>query len=107
MNNLGVAYEHGFGVERDYRAAANWYRSSALKGNAQAQNNLGELYYYGRGFDRDLEQAYAWFKLSASRGNTFGRVSLDNLQHFSTITSNEVAEAEQKLVEIQKQIPAK
>ena len=36
--NLGLVYEHGDGVSRDYKEAAKRYRLSAEQGEAAAQN---------------------------------------------------------------------
>jgi len=39
--NLGVMYDKGEGVEKDYDEAFKWYRKAAEQGDADAQYNLG------------------------------------------------------------------
>ena len=38
--NLGVMYDKGQGVMRNYAEAAKWYRKAAEQGDADAQRNL-------------------------------------------------------------------
>jgi uncharacterized protein len=44
---LGLMYEKGLGVPKDYQQAAAWFRKAADQGYAIAQNNLGEMYANG------------------------------------------------------------
>ncbi len=66
QDNLGVLYEDGKGVPKDYAQAATWFRKAAEQGNAPAQTNLASLYYLGLGVPRDYAQAYFWISLAAS-----------------------------------------
>ena len=47
QNNLGLMYENGLGVPKDYDEAVKWYRLAAAQGDALAQNNLGWMYDNG------------------------------------------------------------
>jgi len=58
----------GYGMQRDPRQAAYWYRQAADKGHAEAQFNLGRLYSSGAGVKRDEEQAARWISASATQG---------------------------------------
>jgi len=40
--DLGLLYNKGWGVPRDYVQAVRWYRRAADQGNADAQYNLGQ-----------------------------------------------------------------
>src|SRR5437868_3778824 len=40
QNNLGVMYENGQGLQKDYRQAHIWYRQAAEQGLASAEANL-------------------------------------------------------------------
>jgi Sel1 repeat len=42
--DLGVLYNKGWGVPRDYVQTAKWYRLAAAQGNVDARYNLGILY---------------------------------------------------------------
>ncbi len=52
MNELGLCYEMGRGVEKDIHRAAELYRQAAQGGMAAAQCNLGVLYREGLGVGR-------------------------------------------------------
>ena len=51
--NLGVLYQEGQGVDKDYKEAANWYQKSSEKGHAPSQNNLAFMYANGLGVNKD------------------------------------------------------
>jgi TPR repeat protein len=57
MNDLGVMYYHGKGVEKSYEKAKEYYEPAAHLGCAQAQFNLGCLYANGVGVEQDLTKA--------------------------------------------------
>jgi len=105
MDNLGVAFENGFGMERDFKEAAHWYRAAADQGDALAQANLGQLYFDGRGVPFDLVQAYKWFKLSYSQGNSLGTMGFNNFQTHQLLTPKQVADAEQMVLDYHPQPP--
>ncbi len=46
---LGVLYDHGEGVIRNYETAVGWYEKAAAQGHRDAQFNLGMIYYNGAG----------------------------------------------------------
>ena len=66
--NLGLCYEYGDGVEKDFREAVRWYRKSAEQGNAVAQFALGGCYKKGYGVEKDLGKAWRWLRNAAGRG---------------------------------------
>jgi uncharacterized protein len=61
--NLGVLYEQGNGVPKDYVQAVNWYRKAAEQGDTDAQLMLGLMYVAG-----DAVQATNWFRKAAEQG---------------------------------------
>lgn len=65
---LGVKYEYGQGVDKDYGTAAEWTRKAADQGYADAQYNLGLMYEYGQGVGQSLDEAGKWYALSAAQG---------------------------------------
>lgn len=67
--NLGVQYEKGFGVSKDYEFAAVWYAKAAGQGHAKAQNNLDALYEKGRGVIKNDTTAVKWYTKAAEQGN--------------------------------------
>lgn len=63
--NLGLSYDVGRGVPKDYVQAVFWYRKAAEQGLAKAQYNLGRSYDVGRGVPRDPVQALSWYSKAA------------------------------------------
>lgn len=69
QNYLGILYQLGLGVDRDYALAFKWYHSAAVHGNADAQRNLGALYQQGQGTAQNNLWAYAWYYAAAHNGS--------------------------------------
>jgi hypothetical protein len=65
---LGVLYDNGRGVLRDYDEARRWYHLAARQGSAKAQYNLGTMYENGRGVRRNYGLAMNWYRLAAEQG---------------------------------------
>jgi len=65
---LGLAYDMGIGVKRDYNQAADWYRKAADSGNPGAQNNLAGLYARGLGVPQSDVEALRWYLRAAAEG---------------------------------------
>jgi uncharacterized protein len=68
QTNLGLMYDQGKGVPRDYKEAVKWFRLAAKNGYAPAQSRLGDMYFNGRGVLRDYKEAVQWFRLAAENG---------------------------------------
>jgi hypothetical protein len=84
QNNLGVMYEDGRGIARDFAQAALWYRKAADQGYAPAQDNLGLMYEHGRGVARDQDQATLLYRKAAQQGYEDARTHLSNAEARST-----------------------
>lgn len=68
LREQAIAYEHGEGVARDARRAANLYCTSARLGDMLAQYHLGWMYANGRGVARDDATAAFFFQAAAEQG---------------------------------------
>jgi TPR repeat protein len=66
---LGVMYDEGRGVEKDYIEAICWYRLAAEQGHAEAQYQLGQCYDKGYGVQKDQKEAMRWYRLAAAQGH--------------------------------------
>lgn len=66
---LGVMYQQGKGVEKNYKRAAKWYQLAADQKLPAAQNHLGYLYHYGKGVPQNLRKAVKFYKLSATQND--------------------------------------
>ena len=70
QTDLGVIYDSGLGVPKDYAQAVVRYDEAADHGDAGAQFNLGLMHAQGRGVPQDYAQAHMWFSSAASLAPT-------------------------------------
>ncbi|GBB87804.1 hypothetical protein RclHR1_01430013 [Rhizophagus clarus] len=54
--NLGIMYENGIVVDKDYDKAFELYNMTANSGSSSAQHNLAVMYEFGKGIQRDINQ---------------------------------------------------
>jgi TPR repeat protein len=73
---LGVLYDHGEGVVRNYQTATGWYEKAAQQGHRDAQFNLGMILYNGAGaagapgsVAQDQAAAARWLAPAAEQGH--------------------------------------
>ncbi len=66
--NLGLMYNNGHGVPKNYPRAVKWFRKAAVRGHARAQHSLGFIYLTGRGVPNDNAEAVKWFRKAAEQG---------------------------------------
>jgi len=76
MNNLGILYDKGLGVDRDIETAARLYERAADLGFPNAQFNLANLYYNGVGIKRDYATAARWYTAAARGGHALAQFYL-------------------------------
>lgn len=70
MNNLGVMYEYGQGVEASPEIAVAFYQKAADRGSIIAVTNLACCYENGRGgLDKNYEKAAELYRKAAQSGN--------------------------------------
>ena len=73
---LGMTYQQGRGVPRDFGEAMKWYKKAAAQYHAPAQNSIGWFYDNGLGVKRDDAEALKWYRLSASQGSSSAMVNV-------------------------------
>jgi TPR repeat protein len=73
---LGVLYETGLDVSKDYEEAAKWFRKAAEQGLDAAQWSLGVLYENGEGVPKDYQEAAKWYRKAAEQGDVHAQFSL-------------------------------
>ncbi len=66
--NLGEMYANGYGVPKDLRIAADWYRKSAEQGYGEAEFGLGMAYLQGLGVAKNEVEGFAWIAIAAPTG---------------------------------------
>jgi len=90
---LGVRYEAGRGVERDYSEAVSWYRRAAEQGHAHAQASLGAMYGSGRGVSHDDMEAVRWYRRAAGQGFALAQNYLGDMYRTGRGVGRDYAEA--------------
>lgn len=91
--NLAQCYYHGWGVEKDYAQAVNWYRKAAMEGFSGAQYNLGTCYYFGEGTPKDAKLAVHWFKKAAQQGDAWAMNNLGQCYFLGDGTDTDYGQA--------------
>jgi hypothetical protein len=76
---LGLLYDTGLGVPKDYAQAAKWYEDAAVQGNVNAQFLLGALYAHGEGVPQDYAKARRWYEKAAAQGDAQAQQNLGAL----------------------------
>lgn len=85
MNNVGVFYFYGAGVEQDYSASLDWFLKAAELGDIQAMRNYGNtLLWMMEGTDKPgnsdkVQTALKWFQKAANAGDTEAMAQLGYL----------------------------
>ena len=90
---LGMKYEYGICVQKDYFKAAKYYQASALKGNHIAESNLGSLYEEGKGVLQDFSTALNWYQLSANGGFDYAQEYLGKAYLFGKLVAKDEGKA--------------
>lgn len=67
--NLGLMYDFGKGVPKDYKKASQYYLQAAEREDVDAQVNIGYMYSKGLGVEKDKTKAYEWYKKAAAQGD--------------------------------------
>jgi TPR repeat protein len=73
---LGLMYDEGHGVPKQYHQAVRWYSVAASQGDPEAPFYLGRIYQDGRGGPKDYARARQWYRVAAERGNHKAAVNL-------------------------------
>ncbi len=76
---LGLMYNNGEGVRRDFDKAAMWFNGAAVQGYAPAQTNLGVMYEKGQGVTRNYGEAVSWYRHGAEQGNATAQYRLGRM----------------------------
>src|SRR5580765_2126689 len=66
---LGVMYDLGIDVPKNYAESGKWYLKAANQGLAEAQFKLGVRYFeYGKSAKENYTTAFTWFYKAAAQG---------------------------------------
>jgi len=71
MNNLGLLYEKGVGVDKSESKAFELFNAAAQhEDDGVAQFNLGRCFERAIGVVKDVQVAFKWYEVSAKSGNS-------------------------------------
>ncbi|HBF34143.1 TPA: hypothetical protein DDW35_06230 [Candidatus Sumerlaeota bacterium] len=90
---MGICYDQGYGVRKDFAQAVKWYTRAAEQGHADAQCALGLCHANGKGVSSDLVKAYMWLSLSAAGNVQVGAEHCKRLE--KKMNASQVTEAKQ------------
>ncbi len=76
MLGLGLLADRGFGQQRDFDVAFEWYLQAASLGLAEAQFNVAIMLDAGLGRDRDVQEAQIWYTRAALRDHARAQYNL-------------------------------
>ncbi|MGH7971803.1 MAG: tetratricopeptide repeat protein, partial [Limisphaerales bacterium] len=76
MLNLGVLFEGGEYVQRDYSEAFHWFTEAAANNNPEGLLQLGGCYHYGLGTPCNLAKAADFYRRAAELTNYVAMKSL-------------------------------
>ena len=85
MNNIGWLYLNGLGVNRNLKAAVEWFEKAAQYDNTRAMINLGNICEgYGRDDESnpDYKGAMKWYTKATQLGDQKAKLNLGNLYHY-------------------------
>ena len=76
---IGFCCEHGYGIEKNYGEAVDWYKKAAEQGHAKAMRNLGKMYDDGMWAPRNVVEAVKWYVDAAVKGDKVAKTLLGKL----------------------------
>jgi len=79
---LGLMYDEGHGVPKQYQQAVRWYSVAASQGDPDAPYYLGRIYHDGRSSSKDYARARQWYRVASQRGNPKAAVNLGVMYAF-------------------------
>lgn len=72
--SLGLCFFHGWGCERNYNVAFEWYLKAAEAGHLAAMSDLAYCYMHGFGVVKEPEEGFRWALKAAERGHAPAQV---------------------------------
>ncbi|MCX6907207.1 MAG: SUMF1/EgtB/PvdO family nonheme iron enzyme [Verrucomicrobia bacterium] len=94
QSRLGMCYEFGYGVAKDYVEAVKWWRKAAEQNDPAAQMSLANCYANGRGVAKDDAEAYKWWAVCEARGMNGAKESVTKLE--GKMSPEQIAEGKRR-----------
>ncbi len=95
---LGIHYNGGDGVPKDYAQGVFWLRKAADQGDAFAQLNLSHSYAAGEGVPENRVEAHKWGIIAAARAPAQQRTKYEETRDLILpfLTAAQILEAQKK-----------
>ncbi|MCF7790841.1 MAG: sel1 repeat family protein [Victivallales bacterium] len=101
---IGDMYYNGYGVKKNMGKSFNWFKKSAVSGNAYSQARLSLFYYDGLYVKQSYPYAYAWLKIAKENGNKNAGDLLSFLNKKLKENKGKIAEAKKCYEKIRKNL---
>ncbi|GET00901.1 Sel1 repeat family protein [Rhizophagus clarus] len=69
----------GFGVDKDYSKAFEWYLKASNSGNPKGYYNVGKCYHYGMGTNINIKEAIIYYKKASDNGIDHANIELNKI----------------------------
>ena len=80
MLSIGLMYEHGHGVAKDYASAKRWYEKAGDAGSSYGYKWIGGLYKEGGpGLEQNYASAKEWYEKAIAAGHSLDYGSIGQL----------------------------
>lgn len=76
VRNLGINFQNGTVVERNYEVALHYYQFASDKGLAKSTTSLALMYWFGNGTEKDINKANQLFEKSCDMRDGEGCMNL-------------------------------
>lgn len=86
--NLGIMFEIGRGVPKDYKKAGELFELAAKNNDIDAHYSLGLLYLHGLGTEKNQAVAFEKFSLAAKAGHAEAQKIIAHSQQQAASSSN-------------------
>lgn len=90
---FGNCYEQGWGVEKSFAKAMNWYVKASGQEYAAAYNSMGNLYRTGSGVKADAKKAFESYEKGAELKDAQSMLNLGNCYYFGAGTAKNLKNA--------------
>jgi TPR repeat protein len=94
MTRVGMLHHNALGVPRDPTEAVRWWRSAAVRGDADGQAMLGAACHLGAGVPADAVEALAWLLRAQAGGSALATRYLAAAR--AALSTEEIADAERR-----------
>lgn len=76
---LGLLYQEGIGLPRNFKTAASYFETAAENGLPEAMNSLGLYYRFGIGVKEDAKKAEEWWRKALLKKNAYALYNLGRM----------------------------